>query len=73
MRDAGWDIDYSLKGTRIELIYTDDAYTKLKPGDKGTIKFEHQGSVAVTWDCGSRLSMRESDGDRFRILEDENV
>jgi len=70
---TGWNIDYSLRGTRIELVHTSDPYTKLKPGDKGTIKFEHQDSIAVMWDCGSALSMRECDGDRFKVLEEENV
>lgn len=70
---TGWNIDYSLRGTRIELVYTNDPYTKLKPGDKGTIRFENEDSIAVMWDCGSSLSMRECDGDRFKILEEENV
>lgn len=73
MRDSSWNVDYSLRGKRIELIYTSDPYTKLKPGDKGVIKFETEDSLSVMWDCGSSLSMRECDGDKYRILEDENV
>ena len=27
------------KGTRVELVYTSDPYTKLQPGTKGTVEF----------------------------------
>lgn len=69
--NEGWGIDYSLRGQRVELIYTNDPYTKLRPGDRGTIKFELHDSLSVMWDSGSALSMRECDGDRFMFVEEE--
>ena len=46
------------KGTRVELISMDDPYTKLKPGDKGTVKFvDAIGTIFVDWDCGSGLGV----------------
>lgn len=46
------------KGKRITLIFTDDPYTRLKPGDKGTIVGEDDmKQIQVNWDSGSTLSM----------------
>ena len=43
-------------GTRIELINTDDPYTKLQSGDKGTVDHvDDIGQVHIVWDSGSRL------------------
>ena len=34
----------------------DDPYSKLKPGDKGTVScVDDTGTVFVNWDCGSSL------------------
>lgn len=47
-----------LKGKRIELIYTSDPYTKLKPGDRGTVDFvDDMGTIHVIWDNGSTLGL----------------
>ena len=27
------------KGTRVELVFMDDPYSRLKPGDRGTVEF----------------------------------
>ena len=44
------------KGTRVELVQMNDPYTKLRPGDKGTVDFvDDTGTVFCTWDCGSSL------------------
>ena len=44
------------KGTRVELVYMDDPYTKLTTGDKGTvIHVDDIGTVHINWDCGSTL------------------
>ena len=54
-------LDYSVKGKRIELVHTDDPYTKLKKGDKGTCQFlfNNLGSLVlqVKWDSGSNLGL----------------
>ena len=46
------------KGTRVELISMNDPYTKLRPGDKGTVSMvDSIGTVFVDWDCGSSLGV----------------
>ena len=46
------------KGTRVELIYMDDPYSKLNPGDQGTVIFvDDIGTIHVAWDCGSSLGI----------------
>ncbi len=43
-------------GTRVELVYMNDPYSKLKPGDQGTVNFvDDAGTVHINWDCGSTL------------------
>lgn len=43
-------------GTRVELICMDDPYSKLKPGDQGTVSFvDDIGAIHINWDCGSSL------------------
>jgi hypothetical protein len=43
-------------GTRVELVRMNDPYSKLKPGDQGTVVFvDDIGTVFVNWDCGSSL------------------
>lgn len=46
------------QGTRVELISMSDPYTKLKPGDRGTVSFvDDIGTVFACWDCGSGLGV----------------
>ena len=46
------------KGTRVELIHMDDPYSRLKPGDKGTVRsVDDTATVFVDWDCGSGLGV----------------
>ena len=46
------------KGTRVELVYTSDPYTKLSPGTKGTVSFvDAMGTVFIDWDNGSGLGI----------------
>ena len=41
-------------GCRVELISMDDPYSKLKPGDRGTVRtVDDTGTVFVRWDNGS--------------------
>ena len=45
-------------GTRVELISMSDPYTKLKPGDRGTVRHvDDIGTIFVSWDCGSGLGV----------------
>ena len=56
-------------GTRIELISMDDPYSKLKPGDRGTVSgVDDIGTVFVAWDSGSGLGLAYS-ADSFRRVE----
>ncbi len=46
------------EGTRVELIHMDDPYSRLKPGDKGTVRsVDDTATVFVDWDCGSGLGV----------------
>jgi hypothetical protein len=46
------------KGTRVELIQMNDPYSKLEPGDKGTVDFvDDAGTIFCLWDCGSTLGV----------------
>lgn len=54
------------KGTRIVLISMDDPYTKLVPGDKGTVVgVDDAGQIMMKWDSGSSLSLIPGE-DSFR-------
>ena len=46
------------KGTRVELIRMNVAYTTLKKGDQGTVScVDDTGTVFVDWDNGSNLGI----------------
>lgn len=45
-------------GQRVRLIHTSDPYTRLSPGEEGTIAdVDDLGTVHIHWDCGSRLGL----------------
>lgn len=45
-------------GTRVELVRMNDPYSKLKPGDRGTVDFvDDTGTIFCRWDCGSSLGV----------------
>lgn len=45
-------------GTRVELVRMEDPYTKLKPGDRGTVTYvDDIGTIHVNWDSGSSLGV----------------
>ena len=45
-------------GTRIELVSMNDPYTRLRPGDKGTVVYvDDMATIHVNWDCGSSLGV----------------
>lgn len=56
-------------GSRIELIAMDDPYTKLIPGDQGTVThIDEIGTVFVAWDKGSSLGLVYGE-DRYKKVE----
>ena len=58
----------TLKGQRVRLISTSDSYTKLKPGDEGTIDFADDiGTLHVKWDSGSSLGLVPGE-DRYQLI-----
>jgi hypothetical protein len=45
-------------GTRVELVRMNDSFSKLKPGDRGTVMFcDDAGTLHTNWDCGSSLGV----------------
>lgn len=45
-------------GTRVVLIRMNDPYTKLQPGEKGTVTgVDDTGTIHVNWDTGSSLGV----------------
>jgi len=45
-------------GTRVELVKMNDPYSRLKPGDKGTVDFvDDIGTLFCNWDSGSTLGV----------------
>lgn len=55
------------KGTRLELLEPlDDKYSKLKAGDKGTVRgVDDAGHILMSWDSGGTLSLLV-DVDKFK-------
>lgn len=46
------------QGARVELVRMNDPYSKLKPGDLGTVDFvDDTGTLFCTWDNGSILGV----------------
>ena len=46
------------EGTRVELVCMNDPYTKLMPGDRGTVRnVDDAGTIHIRWDCGSGLGI----------------
>ena len=66
-------------GKRIELIRTNDPYTDLKPGDRGTVvdisELPYKDTpfkVLVQWDSGSRLAILEGHDDYRTVYDDDD-
>lgn len=57
-------------GDRIELVKTDDTWTKLEPGSKGTVveMEEDQGLIWIKWDNGEKLALLDGI-DKFKIIK----
>lgn len=55
-------------GTRVELVRMDDPYTKLRPGDRGTVRdVDDIGTIHVSWDCGSSLGVVDGEDEVMKI------
>ena len=66
-------------GKRIKLIRTNDPYTDLKPGDRGTVvdvsELPYEDTpfkVLVQWDSGSRLAILEGHDDYRTVYDDDD-
>ena len=45
-------------GCRVELVSMDDPYSRLLPGEQGTVSaVDDAGTAFVNWDCGSVLGV----------------
>lgn len=61
------------EGTRLSLISMDDPYSKLVPGDRGTVTHvDDGGTIHMRWDRGSSLGLAFGE-DSFRKLTDEEL
>ncbi len=60
-------------GARVELEKLDDPFSKLKPGDRGNVKFvDDAGQLHVRWDSGSGLALDFFE-DSYRLLTPEEL
>ncbi len=60
-----------LPDTRIALVRMNDPYSKLKPGDRGSVvAVDDIGTIFVNWDCGSSLGVAYGE-DSCRIIVSE--
>jgi len=59
-------------GDRIELVFINDSWTRLKPGNRGTVmKIESETDetlVWVQWDNGERLALLDPI-DKFKVIK----
>lgn len=63
---AGGD---SRVGDVVELVSTSDPYTRLRPGDRGVVRFvDSVGTVHVDWYVGLSLGLVQG-VDRWRVVE----
>jgi hypothetical protein len=54
------------KGDRVRLVVCYDPYTKLTPGELGTVRLiDGMGTIHVDWDGGSKLGICPDAGDRI--------
>lgn len=62
------------KGDRIALDCTNDPFTHLKRGDKGTVSYvsQNESRIGVKWDNGSTLTMIPDEGDQISVISKES-
>lgn len=55
-------------GTRVELVRMNDPYSKLQPGDRGTVEFvDDIGTIFCSWDRGSSLGVVYGEDELIKI------
>ena len=55
-------------GTRVELVRMNDPYSKLKPGDRGTVEFiDDVATIFCSWDRGSSLGVVFGEDELIKI------
>ena len=60
------------EGTRIALVHMDDPYSKLVPGDRGSVKrVDDAGTIHVSWDKGSSLGIAYGEDSCRKLTEKE--
>jgi Domain of unknown function (DUF4314) len=62
-------------GDRVELVATTEPYTRLRPGDRGTVTRvtdSPEPTVDIVWDSGSTLAILPDAGDRIRCLPSDD-
>lgn len=60
------------EGTRVELVHMNDMYSRLKQGDKGTVRcVDDAGTIFVHWDCGSGLGIAYGEDKCRKLTEKE--
>ena len=61
-------------GDRVELVRTNDPYTRLRPGTRGNVIRERQvfgeSQISIRWDDGSSLMMLPDEGDQIRKVDE---
>ena len=60
-------------GTRVELVRMNDPYSKLKPGDRGTVDFcDDCGTLFCVWDQGSSLGVVYGEDEVIKIEDNDD-
>ena len=60
-------------GVRVRLVRMNDPYTKLKPGDEGSVCLvDDIGTVFIDWDCSSTLGVVFGEDECELIGEDSD-
>lgn len=60
------------EGTRVALVHMDDRYSKLVPGDRGTVHHvDDAGTIHVRWDRGSGLGISYGEDSCRKLTESE--
>lgn len=63
----------SFVGRRVKMVFTQDPFTNLKPGDMGTIShIDDAGTIFASWDCGSGLGLIPGI-DSFEIIDESSI
>jgi hypothetical protein len=73
-RERRWESTWASRsapkeGDRVRLIHCADQYTRLTPGEEGTVRLiDSIGTVHVNWDSGSTLGLVQGE-DRFEVIK----